>query len=107
MTNADIFSVIPNATHVIQQNPSNKGEIDSQWLDDDIIYCDTVAHVTNIAQVALPSAVSHSHHLIDYPQDGDITVELPDDLSNSMYLILHVSMKLITSKFILIYLNPI
>ena len=35
--------------------------------------------MTNIAQVAQPSAVSQSHHLFDYPQDGDITGELPDE----------------------------
>jgi hypothetical protein len=29
--------------------------------------------------VALPSAVSQSHHLFDYPQDGDITGVLPDE----------------------------
>ena len=31
--------------------------------------------------MALPSAVSHSHHLFDYPQDGDITGVLPDKLN--------------------------
>ena len=81
MTNADTSSVIPKTTFVIQQKPSNQGEINSQLLYDDIIYCDTVVHVTNIAQVALPSAVSQSHHLFDYPQDGDITGELPDKLN--------------------------
>ena len=49
VTNADTSSVTPNTTYDIQQKPSNQGEINSQWLYDDIIYCDTVVHVTNIA----------------------------------------------------------
>ena len=81
VTYTDTSSVIPNTTFVIQRKPSNQGEINSQWIYDDIIYCDTVVHATNIAQVALLNAVSHSHHLFDYPQDGDITGELPDELN--------------------------
>jgi hypothetical protein len=81
VTNTDTSSEIPHTTYVIQHKPSNQGEINSQWIYDDIIYCDKVVHATNIAQVALLNAVYHSCHLFDFPQDGDITGKLPDELN--------------------------
>ena len=71
---------------------TNRGEINSRELYDDVIFCDTdmrnhnincdtVVHETNLFNQTLPHAVSHSHHFhslhFTFPQDGVLLGVLP------------------------------
>ena len=72
---------------------TNRGEINSHELYDDVVFCDTdmrnhnincdtVIRETNINYQTLPHAVSHSHHFhslhFTFPQDGVLLGVLPD-----------------------------
>jgi hypothetical protein len=86
-TNTDTSSTIPNQVYVIKPMYTHRGETNSHWLHDNIVFCDTdmmndtfncdtVVCETNIINQILPHVVSHSHHFhslhFTFPQDGDL-----------------------------------
>ena len=93
ITSTDTSSIIPNQEYTITQMNTNRGEINSRELYDNVVFCDTdmknhnincdtVVHETNIFNQTLPHAVSHSHHFhslnFTFPQDGVLLGVLPD-----------------------------
>ena len=91
-TKTDTSSTIPNQAYVIIPMNTNRGETNSQWLRNKVVFCDTdmrsytfnwdtVVHDTNIINQILPHAVSHFHHFhslyFTFPQVGDLLGVLP------------------------------
>ena len=85
VTNTDNSTAAPNQTYVIKPISNKRGEKNSRRLHDNVVNCDTVhldemkccesaADAINVANVALPRAISHTHHFhletLLSPQDG-------------------------------------
>ena len=88
VTNTDNSTVAPHQTYVIKPISYKRGEKNSRRLHDNVVNCDTVhlnkikccesaTDTINVAYMALPCAISHTHHFHletwMSPQDGVIS----------------------------------
>ena len=100
VTNTDTSTVAPTQTYMVKPMNNNKGENNSRWLNNNVVYCkavyiddihscETAADAKNLSNLELPCANSQSHHLNShlylYPQDGIINGNQPDK-NNSFYV---------------------
>jgi hypothetical protein len=91
-TKTGTSSTILNQAYVIIPMNTKRGETNSQWLHNKVVFYDrdmrnhtfnqdTVVHETNIINQILPHAASHSHHFrslcFTFPQDGGLLGVLP------------------------------
>ena len=94
----DTPAFVTNHNYFIKLMPTNKGEKTSQWMYNNFVHyetniidnipcCDTAVDAINGANLALPCAISHSHHFdlysFSFPQDGVINGYYPD--KNNMF----------------------
>ena len=92
VTNTDTSSNIPNQEYTITQMNTNRGEINSRELYNNVVFCDTdmrnhnfncdtVVRKTYTFNQTLPHAVSHSHHFhslhFTFPQGRVLLGVLP------------------------------
>ena len=100
VTNTDTYTVAPTQTYMVKPMNNNKGENNSRWLNNNVVYCkavyiddihscETAADAKNLSNLKLPCANSQSHHLnshiYPYPQGGAINGHQPDK-NNSFYV---------------------
>ena len=88
MANTDNSTVVPHQTYVIKPVSNKRGEKNSQRLHDHVVYgdtihlneikcCESATIAINVTNVALPCAISHTHHFhlerLPSPQDRVIS----------------------------------
>ena len=98
VTNTDTSTIAPPQTYMVKPMNNNRGENNSRWLYNNVVYCesvnidnihccDTAADAKNVTNLALPCANPQSHHfnsfLYPYPQDGVISGHQPN--KNNMF----------------------
>ena len=72
--NTDTSTVAPNQIYMVKSmNNNNRGVNNIQWLDNNVIYCESVNNndihccntavdALNVDNLELPCPISHSHH---------------------------------------------